>query len=101
MEQEAGQHHRRDELERSQARAAGKGKHRTGQWLQVRGDLLKRGPEICRSMVPEAVNLRADDRPILDAFRRRRNGQGAGAELARKVLQAIDHAEVQAMSPVR
>ena len=92
MEQKARQHHRRDELEGSQARAAGKGKHRTSQWLEVRSDLLERDPQVCRGMVPEFVNLGADDRPRLDAFRRRRNEQGAGAKLASKVLQAIDHA---------
>ena len=55
MEQEARQHHRRDELERSQARAAGKGKRRTGQWFEVRGDFFKRDPEVCESMIPEFV----------------------------------------------
>ena len=46
-------------------------------------------------MVPEGINLPADDRPILDAFGRRRNGQGAGAELAGKALQAINQAEAK------
>ena len=70
MEQEARQHHRRDELERPQARAAGKDKHRTSQRLEVRSDLLERDPQICRSMIPEFENLGSDDRPCLDAFRR-------------------------------
>ena len=101
VEQKAGQHDRRDEFECSEARTAGKGKYRTGQRLQVRSELAQRSPEICRGMVPEGVKLRADDRPVLDAFRRRRDGQGASTKLARKVLQAIDHADAKPCQPVR
>ena len=35
-EQKAGQHHRQQEFECSDAGAAGKGEYRAGQWLQVR-----------------------------------------------------------------
>src|SRR5206468_2192879 len=63
MEQKARQHHRRDEFEGPQARAAGKDEHWTRQWLEVRSDLLERYSQVCRSMVPEFVNLGADDRP--------------------------------------
>ena len=58
----------------------------------MRRHLPQRSPEICRGLVPEAVNLRADDRPVLHALRRRRNGQAARTELARELLQAIDQA---------
>ena len=43
-------------------------------------------------MIPKGVNLRADDRPVLDAGRGRRNGQTACAEFGRKASQAIDQA---------
>ena len=41
-------------------------------------------------MIPEAVELRADDRPVLHTFRRRRNGQNSRTEFAREILQALE-----------
>src|SRR6185437_1126468 len=58
----------------------------------MRRHLAEYSLEICRSLFPKPENLRANDRPVLDAVRRRRNGQGTRTELAREILQAVNHA---------
>src|SRR4051812_50143008 len=78
--EKASQRHRQQELERSNARVARKGEQDARKWLKMRSHLTQGCSNVVGRLSPELVKLRTDERPILDALRRRWNHQVTSAQ---------------------
>ena len=94
-EKEACDNDRQRELERSRAGAAGDRKNGSRQWFQMRCELAEGGLEIIRGHFPEVMQLHADQRPVTDAIRRRRDRQISRGQLIGDVSQPVDQSEAE------
>src|SRR5262249_36367654 len=68
---------------------------RSRQRLEIRRHLAQHGTDVVVGLLPELVELRADDRPGFDLLRRRLKCEVAGAELARELPRPLDRTQPQ------
>src|SRR3954453_5050809 len=93
--EKASQRHRQQELERSNARVARKGEQDARKWLKMRSHLTQGCSNVVGRLSPELVKLRTDERPILDALRRRWNHQVTSAQTCGELPHPLQGAQAK------